>query len=41
MMGETLSRIPAETLVPFVHDMAVSLLTDPDEKYCIREYHLK
>ena len=41
MMGETLSRIPAETLVPFVHDMAVSLLTDPDGKYCIREYHLK
>lgn len=40
MMGEPLDRIPAETLVPFVHDMAVSLLTDQDGKYCIREYHL-
>ena len=40
MMGEPLTKIPAETLVPFVHDMAISLLTDPDGKYCIREYHL-
>jgi hypothetical protein len=40
MMGEPLAKIPAETLVPFVHDMAVSLLTDPDGKYCIRAYHL-
>lgn len=38
MMGEPLTKIPADTLVPFVHDMAVSLLTDPDGKYCIRKY---
>ena len=41
MMGEPLTKIKAETLVPFVHDMAVSLLTDPDGKYCIREYFHK
>lgn len=40
MLGEPLNKIPAETLVPYMHDMAVSLLTDPDGKYCIRKYHL-
>lgn len=41
MLGEPLNKVPADTLVPFVHDMAVDLLTDPDKKYCIRDYHLK
>jgi len=40
IMGMPLNKIPADKLVPAVHSMAVSLLTDPDEKYCIREYHL-
>ena len=41
MLGEPLNKIPAETLVPYVHDMAVSLLTDEDGKYCIRKYFLE
>lgn len=40
MMGEPLEKIAVETLVPFIYDMAVSLLTDKDKKYCIREYLL-
>ena len=40
MMGEPLEKIAVTTLVPFVQDMAVSLLTDADRKYDIREYHL-
>lgn len=44
-MGESLLKVmgvdvPDEKLVPVVHDMAVSLLTDADGKYRIREYHL-
>ena len=40
IIGKPLTDIPADKIVPVVHDMAVSLLTDPDGKYCIREYHL-
>lgn len=40
MIGKPLTEIPADVLVPVVHDMAISLLTDRDKKYCIREYHL-
>lgn len=44
--GENLLKVMGadvsdEKLIPVVHDMAVSLLTDPDGKYCIRDYHLK
>ena len=40
VMGMQLSEIPADKLVPIVHSMAVSLLTDQDGKYEIRKYHL-
>lgn len=40
IFGMPLSEIPADKLVPAVHSMAVSLLTDPDGKYDIRKYHL-
>ena len=40
MLGEPLDKIAADTIVPYFHDMAVSLLTDRDGKYCIRKYHL-
>lgn len=40
MIGKPLTEIGNETIVPLIHDMAVSLLTDPDKKYCIRAYHL-
>lgn len=40
MIGKPLKEIPGDTIVPLVHDMAVSLLTDTDKKYCIRKYHL-
>lgn len=40
LMGKPLSEIPNNVLVPAVHNMAISLLTDADKKYCIRKYHL-
>lgn len=40
MFGQSLTQIPADKLIPLVHDMALNLLTDPDGKYNIREYHL-
>lgn len=40
LIGKPLSEIAGDKIVPVVHGMAIRLLTDPDGKYCIREYHL-
>lgn len=40
VIGKPLAEIPADVIVPLVHRMAISLLTDADNKYHIRAYHL-
>lgn len=38
LLGEQLSSIPAETIVPAIHKMALDVLKDKDGVYNIRAY---
>ena len=40
LLQTPLAQIPAQTLVPIVHKMALDLLLDKDGRYNIRTYHL-
>ena len=39
-LGTPLADIPAETLLPIIHEMALDLLMDKDGVYNVRSYHL-
>ena len=40
-LGTPLAEIPAEKLLPIIHEMAMDLLCDEDGRYEIREYFLR
>lgn len=39
-LGAQLADIPADKLLPIIHDMALDLLLDADGAYNVRKYHL-
>ena len=39
-LGAPLAEIPAEKLLPIIHEMALDLLLDVDSNYDVRKYHI-
>ena len=40
ILGMPLTEVPAEKLLPVVHEMALDMLCDADKKYEVRKYFL-